>query len=293
MANTFITTVEAGAQIARTTLAALDKALVLPATVFRNAEADFVGGVGNTVNVRIPASLTARTLANRDSAITYDDVTETSVPVALDTVLYHGARIEDEVAELDLEDFMAQVGVRQVIAVAEQAESLLAAEFNSLSNPNDITIDDADPISSIVEARQVLNEANVPFANRFLAVSPSVEALLLKSDKLIRVDASGSAAALREATVGRILGFDVVTSNSLTDGEAVAYHRDAFAFVNRAPRVPMGVGQGSSQAYQGLSVTWTMDYDPDYIRDRSLVRTLAGAAVLDEARAVKLAVSGS
>jgi hypothetical protein len=293
VANTFITTQEAGTAIARTTLAALDKALVLPATVFRNAEADFVGGVGNTVNVKTPASLVGRTLADRNQAISYDDVTETSVPVALDTVLYHGARIEDEVAELDLVNFMEQVGVRQVIAVAEQAEALLADAMNDFTQSNDITIDDEDPISSIVEARKELNAANVPFANRYLAVSPSVEALLLKSDKLIRVDASGSTAALRDATVGRILGFEVITSNSLTDGEAIAYHRDAFAFVNRAPRVPMGVGQGASQAYQGLSVTWTMDYDPDYIRDRSLVRTLAGAAVLSEERAVKLAIAGS
>lgn len=292
MANTFLNITGVGNAIARTTLAALDRAIVLPATVFRNAEADFVGGVGNTVTVRTPASLTARVLADRNQAITYDDVTETGVDVKLDTVIYHGARIEDEVAETDLENFMAQVGVRQVIAVAEQSEAVVAAIFNALSSGTDIEIG-ADIIDDIVDARKALNAANVPFSNRFLAVSPSVEALLLKSDKLIRYDGSGTDIALREATVGRLLGFDVITSNALTDGEAVAYHKDAFAFVNRAPRVPMGVGQGSSMAAGGLAVTWTMDYDPDYIRDRSLVRTLAGAALLDADRAVKLAIAGS
>jgi hypothetical protein len=292
VANTFLTTTEAGAQVCRVTLAALDRALVLPATVFRSAEADFTGGRGDTVTVRKPASLTGRTLANRDNAITYDDVTETGVDVSLDTLLYHGARIPDEQMELDVEDFMAQVGARQVVAVAEQAELVLAGVFDDLTGTTDIEIGD-DIIDDVVDARKALNEANVPFANRFLAVSPSVEALLLKSDKLIRYDGSGTSVALREATIGRILGFDVIASNAIEDGTAVAYHRDAFAFVNRAPRVPMGVGQGSSQSYNGLSVTWTMDYDPDYIRDRSLVRTLAGAALLDGDRAVKLAIAGS
>lgn len=292
MANTFITTEEAGTKVASVALAALNRAVVLPNTVYRSAEADFSGGVGHTVTVKLPATLAARTLADRNQAITYDDVTETGVAVALDNLIYSGVRIPDESMELDIEDFMAQVAAPQIVACAIQAENVLADEFNTLVSELEIASGGADVLDIVTDARKALNEADVPFNNRFLAISPDVEAFLLKLDNLVKVDASGTDQALREATIGRIMGFEVVTSNALDAGTAVAYHRDAFAFVSRAPRVPMGAKVGASQSYGGLSVTWTMDYDPDYIWDRSLLRTIAGAALLDADRVVKITTAG-
>jgi hypothetical protein len=292
VANIFENIKQAQTQIASVSLAALNRQIVLPNTVYRSAENDYNGRSGDVVTVRKPATLTARTLADRNQAITYDDVQENGVPVAIDSVIYHGARIEDEVAEFDVENFMAQVVIPQVVACAIQAENVLAAEMDTLASDLAIAANGSDAIEQIIQARKALNEANVPANNRYLVVSPDVEAFLVSDERLMRVDASGSNSALREAVIGRLFGFEVLWSNAIAAGTAVAYHQDAFAFVSRAPRVPQGVSAGSSQTYGGLGVRWTMDYDSDYIRDRSLLLTFAGAAVLDADRIVKLTTTG-
>lgn len=292
MANQFENIKMAQTQIASVSLAALNRQIVLPNTVYRSAENDYNGRSGDVVTVRKPATLTARTLADRNQAITYDDVQESGVPVSIDNVIYHGARIEDEVAEFDVESFMGQIVIPQVVACAIQAENVLAAEMDTLASDLSIASDGSDAIEQIIAARKALNEANVPASNRYLVVSPDVEAFLVSDERLMRVDASGTNSALREAIVGRLFGFDVLWSNAIAAGTAVAYHQDAFAFVSRAPRVPQGVSAGSSQTYGGLSVRWTMDYDSDYIRDRSLLLTFAGAAVLDADRIVKITTTG-
>jgi hypothetical protein len=293
VSNVFQNIAEAGTQIASVSLAALAREIVLPSTVYRSADADYSGRTGDTVTVRKPASLTARVLANRDSAITIDDIEETGVPVALNTHIYSAASITDEETEFSIEDFVAQVAAPQIRAVAEMAENVLADEFNGLSGDVEVAADGSDVLAKIAEAVEGLNTANVPFQGRYLAVSPSFQTHLLKTDLLLKLNEAGSDSALRSATVGQLFGLQVVTANALDAGTAVAYHRDAFALVTRAPRVPQGVATGASQTYQGISMRWIMDYDTAYLRDRSVLSMFAGATVLDEDRAVKLTTATS
>lgn len=293
MSNTFQNIVEAGTQIASVSLAALAREIVLPSTVYRSAEADYSGRTGDTVTVRKPASLTARTLANRDSAITIDDIEETGVPVALSNHIYSAVAITDEETEFSIEDFVSQVAAPQIRSVAEKAEEILAAEFDGLASDLEVASNGSDVLGKIAEAVEALNSENVPFQGRFLAVSPGFLTHLLKTDLLLKVGDSGSESALRSATVGQLFGLQVVTANALASGTAVAYHRDAFALVTRAPRVPQGVATGASQTYQGISMRWIMDYDTAYLRDRSVLSMFAGAEVLDANRAVKLTTASA
>ena len=67
---------------------------------------------------------------------------------------------------------------------------------------------------------------------------PWYEALLLADDRIIRVDASGSAGALREGMVGRMLGFDLFVSNNCInvtgdDWIVQAGHPSALTFANQ------------------------------------------------------------
>jgi hypothetical protein len=69
----------------------------------------------------------------------------------------------------------------------------------------------------------------------------------------------------------------VVTSNYLTAKSAIVFNEDAFTFVTRAPVVPDGATFGQGASYSGLSMRWLRDYDPAYLRDRSIVSSLVGA----------------
>jgi hypothetical protein len=290
--NTFLTQT----QIAAAALGLLRRAIVLPATVYRNVESDFRAGAGATVNIRKPATAVARTYSDtlRDAGtpITVDPLTETSVPVVMDTHIYSATACTDEQMTLSIVNFGSQVLDPQTAIVAESSENVLAGKMNGLAGTLTIKADGTDVHAQIIAARKALNKANVPAGDRYLAVSPDVEAMILADAdrRLVTYDGGGPAgqAALRDAIVGRLYGFTVLTSNALTAGSAIAYHRDAFAFVMRAPVVPDGAPFGKSVADSGIAMRWIRDYDAAFLRDRSIVSTLAGASILDANRAVKL-----
>jgi hypothetical protein len=82
MANEFYTP----QAVANLGIALISDDMVLANTVNRDYEADFGGGRGHTVNVRIPAALTARTRSLSESeAITVDDISEDYTTVNLST----------------------------------------------------------------------------------------------------------------------------------------------------------------------------------------------------------------
>lgn len=297
MANTFL----APTTIAAAGLGLLTRDIVLPATVHTTAQANFAGAVGDTINIRKPATATNRvytdTLRTAGTPITVDDLTETAVPLVLDTHNYSAVAVTDEQLTLKIQDFGQQVLYPQTVAVAEGTESVLATVMNSAgviatNSAIAAAADGSNIFAKILAARKTLNQQKVPMANRFLAVSPEVEAAILADaeNRLVRYEASGDSpnVALRAAIIGRLYGFTVVPSVALTAGTAVAYHQDGFAFAAVAPRVPDGVAFGSSQAYAGMAMRWIRDYDAAFLRDRSVVSVLCGAKILDDRRMVRI-----
>lgn len=290
MANTFLT----APQIAATAMGLLRRDIVLPATVSRTFQSNFRAGAGATINIRKPGTAVARVYTDAMRAagtpITIDELTETLVPMVLDTHIYSAVACTDEQLSLDIASFGAQVLEPQTSVVAESAENKLAAVLNGLAS--DVTIDPANVHPAIIDARKRLNDKFVPQGDRYLVVSSDVEAAILtdESRRLVTFDGGGSAsqAALRDATVGKLYGFTVLVSAALTPNTAVAYHRDAFAFALVAPAVPDGVPFGQSTADRGVAMRWIRDYDSAFLRDRSIVSVFAGAKLLDDDRAVKL-----
>lgn len=296
MANTFLNPTT----IARASLGLLVRDVVLPMTVNRQAQQDFQGRVGDTINVRKPASFTSRTytdtLRTAGTPIVVDDATETSIPIVLNNHIYSAAAVTDEQLSLTITDFGQQVLQPQIAAVAIGAENALAAVMNALAGgltTGAISTSTAPTLNTtLLAARKQLNQANVPFENRYLAVSPDVEQFILADQtiQMVRYNTTGDSpnTALREAQIGRLYGFQVVVSNALTANTAVAYHQDAFAFVSVAPVVPDGATFGQGASYAGIGMRWLRDYDAAFLRDRSIVSMLAGAKTLDTARAVKI-----
>jgi len=89
--------------------------------------------------------------------------------------------------------------------------------------------------------RTTLSRNKVPQGERFLAVNPDFSSLLLGANsKLTSALVSGDNQGLREATLGKILGFTVVESTLLgTPGKAAAvgYHRQALGYVNQIEKI--------------------------------------------------------
>lgn len=300
MANTFLKP----ERIVRTALGILSRELVLGNLFFKATIDDFRGAKNDTVSFRVPAVLTAREYGwrnDRSSPIVIDDLTETVVDVTLNHDFYSAVKITDEQLTLDITDFGYQVLQPQLRAVAEKAETVIATALSGATYANEVDFDEAtdDPRKVVIDARRALNLANVPQAGRFLLVGANVEAAILKADGLLNVDQSGSDSALRDASIGRLAGFLIVTSNSIDPDAAYAAHQTAVVLGAVAPANPAGAVRSSSASYQGWGMRWLQDYDPTILSDRSIVSTFAGATAVEDGdgdemiRAVKINFTGA
>lgn len=292
---------------ARAMIEALRYLSVLPRTVRMDFSSDYVAGTGQTINVLKPVSAgTAKkyTAANRGArdAIGFNEVTQSWVPVKLETQLYNAVRLPDDWATFDMSSLYEQVIKPQAISIVESLPGPLITLMEAVKAPTasgsgaDVATtadtalkfysDGSNALDVITKLRARLNKNKVPFHNRYLAVGPAVEAALLSLPQLQKVDESGSDGVLREATIGRLFGFDVIAAYDLDDEKAVAYQKDAFAFVTRMARKPEGAPAGEAIAQDGFALRHIMQYNPLQLEDQSIVDTFYGAAVLSAESAV-------
>lgn len=269
----------------------LARQLALPATVARQSFADFTGGGGDTVTVRVRQKLAAQkrlTAAGGDS-ITRGTIVETPVNVTLAEV-YSAVPVTNFEWELELQDFGAQIIAPQMAGIAESAEDELIDVMNDLDADESfaMTASAEDTEDALIGASEALDLADVPMSNRYLAISPAIKSRMLKVPNFVRADGIGNGTAIERATFGDILGFTVVVSNGLDAGTAVAYHRSSFAFAAGARSVPDSV-QGAVGSVADLALLWMRQWNPDTLNTESVGQLFAGAAAVDAGnRAYKL-----
>jgi len=95
--------------------------------------------------------------------------------------------------------------------------------------------------NAVKDMRKFMNKASVPMSERYLVMNAEFEAYFLENDaKLMAVDTSGVPDGLREAILGRILGFTLVVSNQTAEQELphfFAAWRPALAYVSQIDTV--------------------------------------------------------
>lgn len=226
MANTIYT----AQQAARSTLAALRYLTILPRTVRQDFSAEFVPGTGTVVNIKNPISAGESRVysqANRTArdAIIFDELAQSTIPVTMDTQVYKALRLPDDFATFTLQDLEREVLRPQAESVVDGVTAPLLTEMNAV--PGDASIptllaDGSNALAVLIAARAVLNARKVPMTDRFIALSPAAEAAFLNVELLQRSDQSGTDGVLREATIGRLMGFTIVTDPNIAPpaGEA-------------------------------------------------------------------------
>lgn len=282
MANTFLK----AERIAAAALGLLEREIVLPALVWRDAGGSFRGAAGDTISIRVPARTTARTRPLRgtrptasegEGIITMDELVETKVDVTLDEAIYSAVPITDEELTLDITSFGQQILAPQVRAVAEGLENKLAAQMLNATYAHTLTLDTSDPYNTLVDARVQMNKDDIPMSGRTAVVGADLEGVFLKSEHLSMADKAGDNTALRDAAIGRVAGFGpVYVSNALPPDVGFVFHKTAYVLSMQAPVVPDGASYGTSQSYQGMAMRWIRDYDFRNVLDRSLVDVYAG-----------------
>src|SRR5690606_36009089 len=130
----------------------------------------------------------------------------------------------DEQNEMDF-DGWTKLAVKQTDALARgMTDKCIEAVEDA---PYEITLglDSANLRKGLIRARQVMNRLMVPAGRRVMLIGTDVEAALLEDEKLnlaSNVGEGEAVSALREATLGRRYGFDLVVAQELEPGKAIA-----------------------------------------------------------------------
>lgn len=200
---------------------------------------------GNTVTINTAAAVAIKDYKAAGRTTTADPVSATSQDLVIDQEKNFDFLVDDidraqAAGSMDIYTQSAGAGL------AEDSDKFLLATAttgaaNTLSGDGAATpaaITSGDGMFDVVrDMRKTLNKAHVPQGNRVLVLNAEAEALLLEAaSKITSVDTSGSPAGLRDATIGRLLGFTIYTSENLPDVSkptALAWYRPAMAYVSQ------------------------------------------------------------
>ncbi|MFD6400816.1 P22 phage major capsid protein family protein [Nocardia sp. NPDC060249] len=299
MANTLLTP----DVLATAALANLYEQLCMVPLVYTDVSTDFTRAkVGETVNIRKPATFTANTFVRADG-ITIQNATETSVPVVLNTIKDVSFAVTAEDLTLHLEDFTEQLLKPAMEALAQSIDRAIIAQakadFVQIAGTG--TGFEWNKPEVLIEADRLLNIKNVPPSERAAVVGPTTRANWLNSEWLKHVDKSGSTQALRKGAIGDdLIGFGAYMTQNIvqpagspatgqpTTEVGLAFHKTALALASAPLAAPSDGSWHSVKSYKGLSLRLVKKYDINKKQDVCSLDILFGTKTLDANRGVLL-----
>lgn len=239
------------------------EAATAAAVANRNYEGD--ARVGNHVKITTAVDVTVKDYKAAGRQTSPDAIDNTQISLLIDQEKSFDFLVDDidrRQAAGSLDVYTQSAG----LAMAEDADKYLlsvlhdgAAVAHQLDGAGTAPATSADAWDILRDLRKSLNKASVPRAQRVAFVNAEFATLLVDHDsKLTAVDTSGSSAGLREATLGRILGFDIIETENLpevTAPQVVAAHTPTFAFVSQVTETEaMRDNDSFSDRLRGLHV---------------------------------------
>jgi hypothetical protein len=209
MANTLLTS----SMIAKEAIIALENNLVAAGLVHRDHSDEFAK-VGDTVTVRKPATFTAAEY--NGSTVTTQNATEAGVAVALNKLMDVTFAVTSKELSLSIQDFRTQFIDPAVRAHAQAIDNAICALYKDVpywSRSGDSTA--WTSLKALTAARKQLNDNKVPFADRRGLLGTTADAALLGLDAVVNAEKAGSTEALRNASIGKLLGFETFTDQNV------------------------------------------------------------------------------
>lgn len=241
----------------------------------RDLEADFGGGSGSTVRVRVPGVVEASTRDARDltTPLVQSSLVENTIAVDLDVMAYSSIPLGVGHYDLDLTDFSAQVLRPQADAIRKYVTREAVEALQATPESTAITYDAALPARTFTAIRRTLRSNGVSAEEPIFAIVGSD----VYADLLDAEPAKGHGFDENGITVR---GIAVTESTRLDPSEIVAFVKPAFVLVMRAPSVPEGAPYGASVAVEEGAVTALRVFDAGTATDRSIVQALVAVQAM-------------
>ena len=179
--------------------------------------------------------------------ITVEELDDDTRALVIDQSKYFAFEVDDIEKRQARSDVQAEGASESAYGLRDVADQYIAGLMNTDVDAGnqlgELTLADTQVYDEMLIPMSVrLDEENVPAEGRWLVVSPAVHGELLKDDRFVRADASGSTAGLRNAFIGRAAGFDILKSNNTPAGAAtgrvqIAGYPGAFSYAEQINNV--------------------------------------------------------
>jgi len=185
-------------------LITLENNMVMGNLVHRGYEKEYQS-IGATVVVRKPTSFTATAFT---STVGYSTITESSVAVILNQHWDVSFQVSSQELSLDVVDFTEQFLEPAGRAIAQAVDSTIFS-LASTAIAAHYPVSSTPVVSDIAGLGAVQDVMKVPMGQRRLVFHPTTEAAYISLDSFLNADKRGDGArALKEAELGRVLGYD-------------------------------------------------------------------------------------
>jgi len=197
----------------------LEENMVMSRLVYRDFEMD-VANYGDVVNTRVPGDFKFYRKAQSDT-VTSQDASLTNVAVPLDQHMYVNFIIKDEEASKSFQDLVDVHITPAARAMARGIDRVLIGQtpqFLTNYAGKLETMNSTLAKGYMLDAREKLNNNNVPMENRNLVLCPSAETHMLNTELFTAANQRGDdGTALEEAMLGRVLGFNTYMDQNTGD----------------------------------------------------------------------------
>jgi hypothetical protein len=207
---------------ANESLAILEENMVIASLVNRSFE-DSVSKFGDVVNTRRPGEFNALPKTDADD-ITLQDASATNVQIPLNQHIHTSFVIKDGEWSKSFKDLVQEYLSPAVLSISQRIDRILLGQVhNFLPNSAGLLggMTSSNSVDYVLDARERLNVNNAYAQDRNLIVTPYAETKMLQNATFHQANRVGDeGTALREASLGRKLGFDIYQcqqANYITD----------------------------------------------------------------------------
>lgn len=224
----------------------LDKNCVMLQCINRNWEGE-IKNQGDTVKIITPADVTVSTLTSEN--IEYTALTPISQDLVIDQKKFFAFKIDD-VAQVQANgDIMEAHLSNAKKAIEEVQDSYLLSLHTDVIESNTVGTEDAPVTLDKTTIYEYFVKLSLALKNSdavhsgvkpWVVINPNVEAYLLQSPEFISAY-SVADETLREGSIGRIAGMDVLVSTNLTEVDGKYYvlagTNDAITFASQLSKI--------------------------------------------------------
>ena len=210
MPNSFITIKE----LARQALPRLLENLVFPSLVYKDFSNDF-HKKGDEIQIRKPVVLEAKDFDASTGVVAQDLDDSNSVTVKLDKIATVDVDIQAVEGALNIDDLNRQFIEPAAVALAQKINNEGLELYKDIPFICGTAGTTPSTLDNLADVRKVLNVNKVPTIGRVAVWDPEADGKFTTIPSIVNAEKSGSNAALREGSIGRVFGLNNYMSQAV------------------------------------------------------------------------------